>query len=115
MELQEDQIINENHISHILEIPVPQPALSKLETMPQQLLLDKVHPSRISKLTKANCQQQKPAEDWSHNRYNGPNSTKPCKQTLYISSSMFRNLDAKRLSSKDQWATKLFYPGADSA
>ena len=35
--------------------------------------------------------------------------------SLYISSSMFRFLDTKRLSSRSQDAEKLFYPGADAS
>ena len=36
-------------------------------------------------------------------------------QTLYISSSMFRHLDIKRLSTSEQQAVKLFYPGATAS
>ena len=41
--------------------------------------------------------------------------TKKTVDTLYISSSMFRHLDPKRLSSSKQRAEVLFYPGADAS
>ena len=40
--------------------------------------------------------------------------TLPSKNTLFISSSMFRFLDSDKLSSPTISATKLFYPGADA-
>lgn len=49
-----------------------------------------------------------------------PVATKPqilqkCKEkTLYISDSMFRNLDIAKLSSESQTAVKFFYPGANA-
>lgn len=48
---------------------------------------------------------------------NGPTLHQPLQKsnTLYISSSMYRFLDSARLSSKNQTAYKLFYPGANAS
>lgn len=92
--------------------PLPKPLLAELTLSPdnedplepelpedQPKLMDQIHPSRRTTFTNV-------AE---------PVQSKPPEETLFISSSMFRNIDTDRLSSEDQNATKLFYPGANAA
>ena len=64
-------------------------------------LLDNIHPSRVTNGIADN--------------HPNPSELRPPEQVLYISSSMFRNIDPDRLSSKEQKASRLFYPGADAA
>ena len=73
----------------------------QLPTISKPKLLDNIHPSRL-KREPENISSQPTLE----------RNTK--EQVLYISSSMFPNIDPVRLSSKDQEASKLFYPGADA-
>lgn len=65
----------------------------------QPKLLDDIHPSRRVTLNTYESVIQVP---------------KQLEHALFISSSMFRNIDTDRLSSKDITASKLFYPGADA-
>lgn len=86
-------------------LPLPSPDLEPTLEMPSQpKLLDQIHPSRL-------MTGSTPNQNLTSDLY----QVKPPEEVLYISSSMFRNLDPVRLSSKDQKASKLFYPGADSA
>ena len=48
------------------------------------------------------------------NNRNPTSYQKKCVDTLYVSSSMFRHLDPRKLSTEKQDAQVLFYPGADA-
>ena len=56
-----------------------------------------------------------PCSEESADRSYPSSSQHPKSKTLFISDSMFRNLDESRLSSNCQTATKFFYPGAKAS
>ena len=93
----------EGYVGDVTPILPPIPSISHKapEILPRPKLLDNIHPSRL--------------KSSSAGHPINPSEPKPPEKVLYISSSMFRNIDPDRLSSKDQEASKLFYPGADAA
>ena len=94
-----------------ISVPVPEPWLagpsrdlsnqvrSHQKTQPK--LLDNIHPSRRGTCNPSNEPVMQGPKQLDH--------------ALFISSSMFRNIDMDRLTTKDLKASKLFYPGADAA
>lgn len=61
-----------------------------------------------------NCPYPNVSSTIAHTPINAQSHVKHKLKTLYISDSMFRNLNTTKLSSEDQTAIKLFYPGASA-
>lgn len=83
-------------------------------TPPRQRLNNLIQPKNPSRPSKPKLHNKTPYRPDLAVIKTRTSAPKPKQNVLYISSSMFRHLDPKRLSSNEQVASKLFYPGADA-